>query len=40
MPILAAGAETWAWTKAEISRLKAAEIVCLRNAEGKQKWRD
>lgn len=33
--ILTYGAETWAWTKAEISRLKAVQMGFLRSREGK-----
>jgi hypothetical protein len=35
VPILTYGAEAWTWTKADISRLTAAETQFLRNTEGK-----
>jgi hypothetical protein len=33
------GAETWAWIKADISRVAAAEMRSVRNTEGKTKGR-
>jgi hypothetical protein len=37
MLILIYGAETWTWTKADISRLVAAKMRFLRSLEGKTK---
>jgi hypothetical protein len=37
MPIVTYGAETWIWTKADISRLTAVEMRFLRNTERKPK---
>jgi hypothetical protein len=37
MTILTYGAETWAWTKENISRPTAAEMRILRSTEGKAK---
>jgi hypothetical protein len=37
MPILMYRAETWTWTKADISRLMAAEMTFLRSIEGRTK---
>jgi hypothetical protein len=37
MPILTHGAETWAWAKADISRLIAAEMRFLRSIDRKPK---
>jgi hypothetical protein len=35
MPILMYGAESWTWTKADISRLTVAGMRFLRSVEGK-----
>jgi hypothetical protein len=40
MPILKYEAETWTWTKADISRLTAAEMRFLRRIEGKKKRKE
>jgi hypothetical protein len=34
MPILTCGTKTWTWTKADISRLMAAQARFLRGVEG------
>jgi hypothetical protein len=39
MPILTYGAETWIWTKADISRLMAADMKFLRSIQAKKRER-